>query len=142
MGLETDKDIAVALAAGELFNKRFLNGSGKLYHFQRYSPIDLAIRYYHHGSVYNYLLEHKNRSVSRFHYSTIWLSLQKYHFLTFLPLNSIPIFIVTWTDCVGVINLNNIRPVRTTIDHRRRGNRAIDTDEILVEFDVHDFTIL
>lgn len=139
---ETDIDIGSAIAAGELFNQIILGGRGRVYHFRNYSPIDLGIKVFLNSKEYIYLLEHKHRSNNRQRYPTIWLSLSKYHFLVSLPLNSIPVFIVTWADVVGAINLNRITPIRTTINRRRRGNRPIDSDEILVEFDVNDFKIL
>jgi len=151
---ETQTDIDNALIAAKQINKQFLNNKGKIHHFKKASPIDIGISYFGTMSKplslietivpnqYTIMIEHKTRSHEYGKYKTIWLSLSKYDTLIRSPENTISLFSVSWLNCTGFVNTKLIRPIKFTIDKRNAGNRYDDTPEIIVEFDIKDFTLV
>lgn len=133
---EKSQDVTIALKSAQLFNEKVIEGKGVVYHFKKFSPIDIGIK-----ADKVYLIEHKRRNHNFGDYPTIWLSLSKYHTLTSMPINVVPIFIVTWNDFMGYINLNKVEPVSARIDRRVAGDREDDYKELIVEFDINDFIL-
>lgn len=133
---EKNYDIICAINSATCLCESKIHTGYKITHLDK-QRVDLQVETVD-GQVF--YIEHKKRNHPVGYYSTVWLSGDKYDRLKSISNHNVVLFLVTWNDARGYINLRKVYPEKVSYKRRNSGNERKDWTERIVEFKISSFT--